>query len=304
MTPHGRSSPPRTDPWIPPRRMWSRLLLAVALGTASWAAAAPPQDLQAGRSNGTVRFGVIGDNGSGDGGQYDIARQMAAARETFPYEFVIMLGDNMYGRQEPRDFVEKFERPYGPLLQAGVSFYATLGNHDDPDNRLYPGFNMRGERYYTFAKGHVRFFVFDTNMMDAAQLQWIRKALADAREPWKVCYFHHPLYSNGARHGGDVELRVVLEPLLTRHAVNVVFSGHEHIYERLRPQKGITYFIEGSSGKLRKGGVRASETTAAAFDQEQTFMLVAVEGDVMSFRTLSRSGRIVDAGEVRRIPAT
>ena len=96
----------------------------------------------------------------------------------------------------------------------------------------------------------------------------------------------------------------MLDPLLPRHGVNVVYSGHEHFYERLRPQKGITYFIEGSSGKLRKGGVRRSETTAAAFDQEQTFMLVAIDGDVMSFRTLSRSGRVVDSGEIRRMPTT
>ena len=149
----------------------------------------------------------------------------------------------------------KFERPYGPLLDAGVRFYAALGNHDEPTNRSYPPFNMSGERYYTFAKAPVRFFVLDTNLMDRAQLAWAEDALARADEPWKIVYFHHPLYSDGDRHGSNVELRVILEPLLVRHDVNVVFSGHEHIYERTTPQKGITYFIQGSSGQLRKGGV-------------------------------------------------
>ena len=150
---------------------------------------------------------------------------------------------------------------------------------------------MAGERYYTFARPPARFFVLDTNLMDRAQLAWIDEALARADEPWKIVYFHHPLYSDGDRHGSNVELRVVLEPLLVRYGVNVVFSGHEHIYERTTPQKGITYFIEGSSGQLRKGGVTPSAMTAAAFAEDRTFMLVEIAGDQMFFQTISRTGR-------------
>jgi 3',5'-cyclic AMP phosphodiesterase CpdA len=252
----------------------------------------------------SVKFAVIGDNGNGDTAEYEVGRQMAAARATFPFEFVLMLGDNMYGRQDPQDFVDKFERPYAPLLQAGVRFYAALGNHDKQSNRDYKGFNMGGDRYYTFAKKNVRFVVLDTNLMDQKQLAWAEEVLEQSEDDWTICYFHHPIYSDGRRHGPDIELRVVLEPLLVRHRVNVVFSGHEHIYERIKPQKGITYFIEGSSGQLRKGGVEPSDMTAASFDQDQTFMLVNILGDEMSFRTLSRTGRVVDSGAIHRRPGT
>src|SRR6476659_4869960 len=78
----------------------------------------------------SVKFAVIGDNGTGDRSQFDVGQQMKAARTAFPFELVIMLGDNIYGRQQPQDYVDKFERPYAPLLEAGVSFYASLGNHD------------------------------------------------------------------------------------------------------------------------------------------------------------------------------
>ena len=135
---------------------------------------------------------------------------MLSSRTSFPFTFVLMLGDNLYGSQKPQDFVAKFERPYAPLLDAGVRFYAALGNHDAPTNRSYPPFNMAGERYYTFAKAPVRFFVLDTNLMDRAQLAWAEDALARADEPWKIVYFHHPLYSDGDRHGSNVELRVML----------------------------------------------------------------------------------------------
>jgi 3',5'-cyclic AMP phosphodiesterase CpdA len=132
---------------------------------------------------------------------------LAKSRETFPYEFVIMMGDNLYGSERPQDYVRKFETPYKLLLDAEVPFYATLGNHDDPNQRFYKPFNMNGERYYTFTKGPIRFFVLDSNYMDQEQLKWLDTELSRANERWKMAYFHHPLYSSGARHGSEVDLR-------------------------------------------------------------------------------------------------
>ena len=263
------------------------------------AAAPPPAPAVAD----AVRFAVIGDNGTGDLPQLEIGRQMLAQRAAFPFDFVLMLGDNLFGKASARDLAEGFERPYKPLLDAGVRFYAVLGNHDDPDNRHYAGFNLGGQRYHTYARGAVRFFGLDTNILDATQLAWFENALRDSAERWKIVYFHHAIYSNGRRHGSDVELRIRLEPLLVRYGVNAVFSGHDHIYERLRPQKGITYFVAGASGRLRKG-IRASDQTAAAFDQDQSFVLVEIAGEAMSFRAISRAGRVIDAGVIGRQPTT
>lgn len=226
---------------------------------------------------------------------------MWAARATFPFEFAILLGDNIYGRQ---DLVAKFQKPYQPLLDAGVRFFAALGNHDDPDHRFYPAFNMNGQRYYTFVRQTVRFVVLDTNQLDPKQVAWTEDTLRTSQEAWKIVYFHHPLYSDGGRHGSDVELRVVLEPLLVRHGVSVVFASHDHIYERVKPQNGIAYFVEGSSGQLRKGNLRRSDLTAAGFDQDQTFMLVEIAGSEMHFKTISRTGVTVDSGVIGRRSTT
>jgi predicted MPP superfamily phosphohydrolase len=248
----------------------------------------------------SVKFAVIGDSGTGDPPQFDVGARMTEARSSFPFELVIMLGDNLYGRQEPQDFVTKFERPYASLLSAGVLFYASLGNHDSPNNRFYPKFNMNGQRYYTYARKNVRFFALDSNQMDPQQLAWIDNALRQSTDTWKICYFHHPLYSNGGRHGPTFDLRVVLEPLFVKYGVNVVFSGHDHTYERIKPQHGITYFVNGSSGELRKGDVHPSAMTAAYFDQAQAFSLVEITGDDMFFQARSRSGQTVDGGVVHR----
>ena len=250
----------------------------------------------------SLKFAVLGDNGTGEKPEYDVGQQMAAARRTFPFDMVLMLGDNMYGRQDPQDFVTKFERPYAALLQAGVLFYATLGNHDDQNNRFYKAFNMGGERYFTFVKKNVRFFVLDTNQLDPKQQAWFDEALQRSDDQWRICFFHHPIYSDGGRHGSDVSLRVILEPLFVKYGIDVVFSGHDHVYERLKPQKGITYFVSGSGGQLRRGDVRPSGLTAAYFDQDQSFMLVEVAGDEMFFEAFSRSGATVDSGVIHREP--
>jgi 3',5'-cyclic AMP phosphodiesterase CpdA len=163
---------------------------------------------------------------------------------------------------------------------------------------------MDGARYYTFTKKNVRFFVLDSNAMDPRQLAWFDNALKQSSDDWKICYFHHPLYSDGGRHGPEVELRVVLEPLLVKYGVNVVYSGHDHVYERLKPQKGIVYFVNGSSGELRKGDVHRSAATAAYFDQDQAFSLVEIEGDDMFFQARSRTGQTVDSGVIHRRPTT
>jgi predicted phosphodiesterase len=249
----------------------------------------------------SLKFAAIGDNGTGDRPQYEIAQQMTSVHSRFPFNLVIMLGDNMYGGQNPSDFVKKFEQPYAPLLAAGVKFQASLGNHDRPENVSYKNFNMNGQRYYTFARGNVRFFALDSTQMDQKQVQWVDAALGDAAEDWKICYFHHPLYSNADRHGASVDLRVLLEPIFVRRGVNVVFSGHDHVYERIKPQKGIYYFVSGSAGQLRKGNMRPNPAeTAAFFDQDQSFMLVEIAGDEMFFETISRTGKTVDSGTIQR----
>jgi predicted phosphodiesterase len=252
----------------------------------------------------SVQFLAIGDTGTGDSGQYQVAAEIAKAHAVFPFTFAIMMGDNMYGSERTQDYQKKFEIPYKPLLDAKVEFYASLGNHDDPNQKLYKPFNMNGERFYTFKKGNVRFFALDSNYFDQTQADWLEKALAESKEDWKICFFHHPLYSSGGRHGSEVDLRSQLEPLFLKHGVQVVFAGHEHFYERLKPQKGIHYFVNGGGAKLRGGDITRTGMTAVGFDSDRSYMLVEIAGDVLTFQTISRSGKRVDSGSIRRSTAS
>jgi predicted phosphodiesterase len=271
---------------------------SVARATATSAVTAP-------QSQSSIRFAVLGDTGTGERAQYDVGEQLWKAHAVFPFEFVIMVGDNMYGSERPQDYARKFELPYKPILDAKIPFYASLGNHDDPNQVYYKLFNMDGKRYYSFKKDKlgspgVRFFALDSNYMTREQLEWLEKELGNSGSDWKIAFFHHPLYSSGGRHGSEVDLRTQLEPLFLKYGLNVVFAGHEHFYERLKPQKGIYYFTAGGSAKLRGGDIQKTAMTEVGFDTDNSYMLVEITGDAVHFQTLSRAGRRVDSGTMTR----
>ena len=255
------------------------------------------QDLRLPNTSGSFRFAVLGDTGTGSRQQYEVAKQVETYRQIFPFDTVLLLGDNLYGGEKASDFEKKFERPYAGLLKSGVKFYAALGNHDDSGQTNYKHFNMNGRRYYTFKpRNGVRFFSLDSNYMERAQMEWLEKELSSSGSDWKIAFFHHPLYSSGEKHGPDEELRRVLEPLFVKYGVGVVFTGHEHFYERLKPQKGILHFVAGGSSKLRKGNIRRTPETAIGFDTDNTFMLCEIDGDRLHFQTVTRTGRVIDSG--------
>jgi hypothetical protein len=252
---------------------------------------------------GSLKFAVIGDNGTGDAAQYEVAQRMAEAHALYPFELVLMMGDNMYGSERPRDYERKFERPYKPLLDAKVKFYASLGNHDDREQRFYKNFNMDGQLYYTFKapRQDVRFFALETTYLEPRQVQWLERELKSATEDWKIAFFHHPMYSSGERHGSSVQIREALEPLFLKYNVSAVFAGHEHFYERIVPQKGIFYMTSGGAAKLREGNIRPnSAITAKGFDEDNHFVLMEIDGDEMFFQAISRRGETVDSGSFRR----
>jgi len=281
----------------------SSITAVLGLVVASLGVLAAQGDIALPNQPDSVKFAIIGDSGTGSDSQYRVARQLIDARAAFPYQFVLMMGDNLYGGSNQKDYEKKFETPYKPLLDANIKFYAALGNHDNPNERLYKPFNMNGERYYTFKpKAGIRIFALDSNYMDKPQLEWFEKELQASGSDWKIVFFHHPLYSSGGAHGSDVQLRDQLEPLFLKYGVDAVFAGHEHFYERIKPQKGIYYFISGGAAKLREGDVNTrSELTAKSFDSGYHFMLIEVGKDTLSFRVITDQGKIADSGTVPRL---
>ena len=275
----------------------SLVLLVAAPAFAQQPAATPqPPD--------SLRFAVIGDSGTGDKPQIDVANQMWQAYQRSPFSLVLMLGDNLYASNW-KQIEPAFAKPYKPLLDAGVRFYATIGNHDEPtaaQQLAYPAFNMGGRRNYSFAPAGalVEFFTIDSllALTDSSQLDWLDKALAASTAHWKVVFIHNPPYSPGSRHGDNAKLEKTLVPMLERHHVQIVLSGHEHFFAQLAPVNGVNYIISGSGGKIQKGGLQPDSRTVYGNDQAHQFVLVTLTPGAFTFQVIGETGEVLHTASI------
>jgi 3',5'-cyclic AMP phosphodiesterase CpdA len=174
---------------------------------------------------------------------------MCRFRQRRPFGLVITTGDNVYPDGARRRFGRAFYRPYSCLLNDGVRFHASLGNHDyvtalgRPELRAR-AFGMRHRNYVVRSKG-VRFVIADSNRL---RERWLRRALtARKADKWTIAVFHHPVYSPGP-HGSTVGLRPLLPRLLRRKEVHLVLNGHDHIYSYTKSLGGVRYVVTGGGG--------------------------------------------------------
>ncbi|MGH9765984.1 MAG: metallophosphoesterase [Blastocatellia bacterium] len=283
-------------------------LISIATGAtvAAGAVVIPRMVFGAAPAKNKIKFAALGDWGTGCDNEAGIATQILKAHRTSPLDMVLAVGDNIYPDGGGRHFVKKFERPYSSLLREGVKFHAVLGNHDVRDGRRdqcqYPLFNMNGQCYYSLKKGDglAEFFMIDSTDFDLAQSGWLESALRESTARWKIAVFHHPIYSSAETHGSDIGLRSRIEPLLTRYGVRAVFSGHDHIYERTKPQKGIQYFVTGAGGKVRKGDINMrSPFRALSYDEDNHYMQVEIDDQQINFQAISESGAVIDRGTIK-----
>jgi predicted phosphodiesterase len=286
----------------------TRRQVIASLATLTAGALIKPTSILGSPSNKT-RFAVIGDFGTGGSDQFNVANLMFREHKSTALDFVLTVGDNIYPNGSGKLFQRNFEEPFAGLLNEKVKFYATLGNHDVEaglhDQLNYPLFNMNGSRYYSISRGNglVDFFMLDSTDFGETQTTWLVNGLRSSKALWKVAAFHHPLYSSSNKHGSDMKLRARIEPIFVDHGVQVVFSGHDHNYERTKPQNGTQYFVTGAGGKTRRGMVdKRSPICAASFDDDNSYMLIEVDEKEMIFKSICEKGEVVDNGVIRQSP--
>ena len=215
------------------------------------------------------RFMAIGDMGTGRPDQHKVAAAMAERAKRDGLDFILTVGDNIYedgvrSADDPQ-WKTKLEEVYNdPSLQ--VPFYPTLGNHDYRGSvQAQIDYSQRNEnwrmpaRYYTFTRvladgTTVQFFAIDTDPIDGRQrsagdqLKWLDEQLERSEARWKIVFGHHPLYGHNPHRGDNRTMNAALEPLFTKHQVDLYLAGHDHALEMLEPVKGVNYVITGAAG--------------------------------------------------------
>jgi UDP-2,3-diacylglucosamine pyrophosphatase LpxH len=253
------------------------------------------------------RFAVLADTGTGGTNQYAVGRTLAQYHEKTPFDTILLAGDNIYTNGEFTKIKPVFTVPYQDLLQRGVKFYASLGNHDvrtmNGDLQVaYPEFNMQGQRYYLHGRGDVRFFVLNTNDLvnpqspdRVKQLDWLDRALAASTAKWNIVYGHHNIYSAGVYEVNKMMEKDVT-PILKKHKVRLWINGHDHNYQRSKPIDGTTYLVCGGGGASLYP-VMAQDWTAFA-KSVHSFGIVEVYQDQILLTGINSKGEIIDRGIV------
>ena len=245
-----------------------------------------------------VRFLAFGDSGGGGEDQYALADQML----TVPYDLMIHTGDIAYDSGTISQYENNVFGVYGDIFR-NIPFFPSSGNHDYKTNQGAPFrevFNLpgdSGEKWYSFDYGRVHFVALDTESDYSTQAAWLDKDLAATQLPWKIIYMHRPPYSSG-EHGSDTTLRNKLAPVLERHGVQLVLSGHDHDYERMKPQDGVAYVVTGGGGI---GTRPVGKSSFTAFSEDVIhFVYVEVGVDDLILHAIDATGHEFDSMVVPR----
>ena len=259
-----------------------------------------------------LRVVVIGDSGDGGPEQYAIAARIAEAAP----DLLLHTGDVIYPAGEERDLREKYFEPYRGLVDR-IPFYIVLGNHDadtQPNPPVLDAVHMPvngadgSERYYSFDRGPVHFVGIDTTFArrhSPTQRSWLEQDLAATQQRWTIVFCHHPPYSPRR---DEVAVRGIFSDAFERNDVDLVLTGHDHIYARSLPLKdgvalagagpdyvdppGPIYVITGGGGKdLYQTGDSPLFPVAVSLHH---LVRIDIAGDTLTLTAVDMAGAVVD----------
>jgi hypothetical protein len=269
-----------------------------------------------------VHLAAIGDSGTGSDEQIELAGQLDALEP----HLLLHTGDTVYPYGSPSHYYNKFFKIYRDLL-SNTCIYPSLGNHDcfiSPAYWLYvlhlPANNpAKDEAYYSFDAGDAHFVALNscTYEVPEEQVEWLEEDLAATKQAWKIVYFHHAPYSN-AIHGGTVSVRDAVVPVFERQGVDLVLSGHDHVYERSYPirggglrdgfqdpnyvsPRGIIYVVTGGGGATLYDYEPSPEAHLSAFFRsEHHYFSLKITSEEIEGKAIGLGGKEIDRFTIRK----
>lgn len=135
-----------------------------------------------------------------------------------------------------------------------------------------------------------------TYFPEQEQMTWLEQQLADNKAPWLFVYFHIGLFTSRSEDFLETGLRERLVPLFERYAVDAVFMGHHHSYERI-VVNGITYIVTagGGAGLYELQQPEPGSQVAASVHH---FTVIEIDGDRLLGKAIDRRGRVIDSFEL------
>lgn len=246
-----------------------------------------------------VHLAAAGDSGDSGRRLDSTAAAIAAVGSDEPFDALLLLGDLVYPSGDPDRLDATVFQPFSAVIDQGSDLLAILGNHDIKDGRDDEMLSMLGMpgRWWSRTYGSVLVVGLDsTRPDDPGQLAFLEQVLSSSDATWKIVAMHHAPYSAGYQ-GSNAAVRAAFEPVLVRHGVQLVLSGHDHDYQRSVVIDGVTYVVSGAASGTRRTGSDAF--TAVAYSYLH-FLDIAVFADRIVVRAVGADGRVAD--EVTILP--
>jgi hypothetical protein len=299
--------------------------------TGEVAAVSPVFSFHTFKPSGDFTFLVMADSEDGSVKKYRLSRLM----EQNQADLVFHCGDLMYNyfRLGSEDY--RTLSVYGRQMRA-VPFYFSMGDHDINPTSLdqpflqtfyLPTNPVTGtEHFYSFDQGDAHFAVLflptleDFRGLEPYQLTngspqycWLTNDLAASTKPWKFLFMHIP-FANSGYHSDDddnnngildrLEVQAWLLPVAQRYGVQIVFSGHEHDYERSNPMGGVYHIVVGGGGSFQPNYYfpDGRDPANSQFYLTPGFVRVAVQGDSLLLQAIGTNGAVFDSMTIQRSP--
>jgi hypothetical protein len=277
---------------------------------------------------GPFKFLVLGDSGWGDplsDAQALIAQRISAEKAAL----VIHTGDLVYPQGSFEYYQRNYFNYYAPTM-CSTPFFPSPGNHDYDVPNAAPYLAIHSVptegvpaadagRYYSFDWGNVHFVSIDAHQAlnravtaNGPMLRWLENDLRTTRQFWRVVYFHYPPFATG-NNVNDREstwARTYMVPLFDTYGVQLVFSGHEHSYQRSMPMRksgfvaagvGTNYFTSGGGGAIL---YPVPTLPIVAFARSAYhYLRIEVQGTRIGIRSIRHDGAELDNYSIAPTPA-
>jgi len=263
---------------------------------------------------GSVLFSGAGDIGECTGGPAATGRMLANLGGT-----IFTTGDNAYPNGTFSDF-NCYDSTWGSFKDRT---YPVPGNHEYADDHrsdanayfAYFGTNagQPGRGYYAYDVGSWRIIALNSNFKSpesigvgpgSAQMAFLQGELQTSHQRCVLAYWHHPLFTSG-QNGPSPDMRPIFRALYDANA-DVVLNGHDHIYERFKPQdadgrfdaaRGIREFIVGTGGHpLLTPRATAAGNSDAFVSGQHGILKLTLNADSYAWEFVTTTGAVMDSG--------
>lgn len=310
---------------------------------------------------------IVGDSGNGQPSQYAVRDAMSNHVGTTPFDLFLHVGDIAYNSGTDQEFTNYFYAAYQDVLRRTVC-WPTLGNHEGansfsstqtgpyfagyvlPNAAQAGGLASGTEAYYSFDYANVHFISLNSQDVNrnpgSAMLTWLAADLAATNQQWVIAFWHHPPYSKGTHDsddpqedgGREVDMRENVLPILEAGGVDLVLTGHSHIYERSylvdsaydTPTTAPGHIVDAGDGKpagdgpyLKSAGLNAHDGAVYVVaghggqpcgqsgvhplmyftETENGSCLLSVSGNVLSLQNVRDDGVVSDHFQIVKPPA-